>query len=100
MRIELLHVPDCPNIAQARARLREALDAVGVHASISEVEVATAAAAEATGMQGSPTILVDGADPFATSSPAHPSLACRLFQTPYGLAGVPTVSQLVEVLAR
>jgi hypothetical protein len=99
MQIELLHVPDCPNVDRTRARLLEALDAVGVDASVQEVEVATAASAAATGMRGSPTILLDGVDAFP-SAVAQPSLSCRLFRTPHGLEGAPTVAQLVEILAR
>lgn len=99
MRIELLHIPDCPNVDRTCARMLEALDAVGVDASVQEVEVATAASAAMTGMHGSPTILVDGVDAFPTSL-AQPSLSCRLFRTPHGLEGAPTVAQLVEVFAR
>lgn len=98
MRIELLHVPDCPNVDRTRARLREALAAVGVDASVTEIEVATVASATASGMGGSPTILIDGVDVFPSS--LAPSLSCRLFRTPQGLQGAPTVAQLVEALHR
>ena len=47
---------------------------------------------------GSPTILVDGRDPFATGD-EQPALACRVFSTPEGRAGSPTVGQLVEALS-
>lgn len=47
--------------------------------------------------RGSPTILIDGADPFADkTSPV--GLACRVLPTPDGLRGAPTVEQLVKVL--
>ena len=54
--------------------------------------------AERLAFIGSPTILVDGRDPFASGN--EPSaLACRVFTTPDGRAGCPTVEQLVEVLS-
>lgn len=99
MRIEVLHVPDCPNLERARARLREAVDAAAVEASVEELEIATATSAATLGMHGSPTILVDGVDAFPTSH-RQPSMSCRLFDTPNGLDGAPTVAQLVEALSR
>ncbi len=43
------------------------------------------------------TVLVDGVDPFADAS-APVGLSCRVFRTPDGLRGAPTVEQLVRVL--
>lgn len=50
-------------------------------------------------MRGSPTILIDGADPFAVGA-AEPSLSCRLYETASGLDGSPSVAQMREVLAQ
>jgi hypothetical protein len=50
------------------------------------------------GFRGSPTVLVDGRDPFADRQ-APVGLSCRVYSTPEGLAGAPTVAQLIEVLA-
>ena len=47
--------------------------------------------------RGSPTVLVDGRDPFADES-APAGLSCRVFATPEGLRGAPTVGQLLAVL--
>ena len=57
----------------------------------------TIEAAQALGFTGSPTLLIDGRDPFRNPA-IPPSLSCRVYQTPDGLAGSPTVAQLVEVL--
>jgi hypothetical protein len=47
---------------------------------------------------GSPTLLIDGCDPL--SAPGAPvGLACRLYRTPDGLAGTPTMEQLMKVLS-
>jgi hypothetical protein len=53
--------------------------------------------AERVGFRGSPTILIDGRDPFATG--AEPiGMSCRVFRTEDGAQGAPTEAQLREVL--
>jgi hypothetical protein len=50
------------------------------------------------GMRGSPTLLVDGADPFAAPG-GGPAVACRLYRGEDGrLDGSPTVEALRRVL--
>jgi len=98
VRIEVLHVPGCPNLEASRERLQAAIEAAGVTASVHETPVADERTAASAGMRGSPTILVDGTDPFLAGR--DPSLSCRLYRTPRGLEGLPTLAQLVEVLSR
>ena len=45
------------------------------------------------GFHGSPSILVDGVDVFAEPG-AGVGLSCRIYRTPEGLAGAPTLDQL------
>ena len=97
MRIAILYVPGCPNLDLARARVREALDATGVDAAVTETEVATAEAAEQAGMRGSPTILIDGRDRFAGAAEPR-ALACRLYRTDATLEGAPSVGELVDAV--
>lgn len=99
MRVELLYFDGCPNWTVADSRLADALrvvarDDLAVHRR----KVETVEDAVALGFTGSPTVLVDGSDPFATGS-EQVGLACRVYSTPEGLAGSPTVEQLVEVLS-
>lgn len=55
--------------------------------------------AERCRFRGSPSILVDGVDPFAIAD--HPfGFSCRVYTTPHGPAGSPTIDQLREVLRR
>jgi hypothetical protein len=55
--------------------------------------------AEKLAFRGSPTVLVDGIDPFADeNSPV--GFTCRVFQTENGMEGSPSVAQLREVLSR
>ncbi len=99
MQITLLHVADCPNLELARERLGVAVAGLGVAATITDRLVTDAAEAARRGFAGSPTILVDGADPFVAPD-LSPSLACRLYPTRDGLQGAPTVEELVEALRR
>ncbi|MDQ4037640.1 MAG: alkylmercury lyase [Actinomycetota bacterium] len=97
MKLQILHVPDCPNVARLQARLNEVL--VGPHAvEVSRRELRTLAEAAAAGMTGSPTLLVDGTDPFRMPD-QQPSLSCRLYRDPSGrVDGSPSQADLQKVL--
>lgn len=99
MRVQLLYFDECPNWQVADARLREALAAVGRPVEVEKVLVTTPEQAAEWGFHGSPSVLVDGEDPFAEAG-APVGLSCRLYRTPDGVGGSPTVDQLVEVLSR
>jgi|Tabmets5t2r1_1033131.scaffolds.fasta_scaffold00079_11 hypothetical protein len=89
--VEVLTVTDCPHRGLTLARLRAALDRVGLaDVVLTERVIDDPAEAMAAGMHGSPTILVDGHDPFAESG-TEPSVSCRLFRTPNGYDGAPSV---------
>jgi hypothetical protein len=98
VQIQILYVPDCPNLAAARSRVQEALRDAGLHAIVEEIEVASFEDADRLGMHGSPTILVDGHDPFASEDEV--SLSCRLYRSEAGTGGSPTVAQLTAVLSQ
>jgi hypothetical protein len=99
VRIAIVHVPGCPNVDRLRARLRDALAGLGVEASVRQVEVDTGDAAARAGLAGSPTILIDGRDPFPGESDAG-SLSCRLYRTGDDVDGAPSMGQLMEALSR
>ncbi len=98
MRVRVLHVLGCPSAASLRMRLAEVLAGrADVH--VEEHVVDDASMASAAGMRGSPTLLIDGVDPFASSGQPF-SLSCRLYQDEDGrLSGVPTLAQLRAALA-
>ena len=96
----LLVTPDCPHRAAAAALLRTALDDVGLTGTeFATAVVATAEEATRIGFIGSPTILVDGEDPFAVPG-ARPGLACRIYPSPTGPTGLPPLRELRQALKR
>ena len=98
MEIQVLVVPGCPNHRLAAERLRRALDDAGLMStSLATRMIADRPEAELSGFTGSPTILIDGRDPFAEPD-AEPSLSCRLYRTSDGLAGAPSLEQLRHAL--
>ena len=97
MKVELLWFSGCPNWQETEGRLRQALALAKVDAQVVLVEVTSPEDAERLRFRGSPTVLVDGRDPFAEESDPV-GLSCRVFRTPDGLRGAPTVDQLVRVL--
>jgi len=60
MRLQILHVPDCPNVVVLRQHLAEALGDRVDEVEIRLHEVGDQALAVELGMAGSPTLLVDG----------------------------------------
>jgi hypothetical protein len=93
--VTLLYFGGCPSWRVADEHLRDLAGELGL--AITREKVETPEAAERWGFRGSPTILVDGRDVFATGDePA--GLSCRLYQTPDGPAGAPTVDQLRAAL--
>ena len=98
MTVTLLFLPDCPNWRLADERLREALALAGRDdVRVEHRLVATAEQAAAVGFRGSPTVLVNGCDPFADPD-APVGLSCRVYGTATGLTGAATVEQLLAVL--
>lgn len=79
MKIQLLHVPDCPLADRIRVRLHECLHQAGVSAAIEEAE----------GPYPSPTLLIDGVDVATGTTPAA-GICCRL--------DLPTDTQILSAL--
>lgn len=97
MDITLLYFDDCPNWRVADERLA-AIAAERADLTVTHHLVDTLEEAERVGFHGSPSILVDGVDVFAEPD-AGVGLSCRVYRTPDGLAGAPTVEQLRAALA-
>jgi hypothetical protein len=97
-RVTILHVTDCPNVAVLQQRLTHVLaDRADVQVELRLIDSDQGAAE--SGMIGSPTLLVDGVDPFVVPGQA-PSLSCRLYRDDSGaIAGAPSLTQLYRVFA-
>ena len=93
MTLEVLHVPDCPNLAPMLERLAEVTDLPVVTREIRSEDDAVE-----VGMAGSPTLLIDGVDPFSFAASA--GLACRLYRDEAGrIVPAPSAEQLRVALA-
>ena len=99
MDVELLVVPNCPNEVTAYDLTRASLGELDLHASISTTVIESDEQAHARRFTGSPTFLVNGLDPFVEPGAAV-GVACRVYRTPSGLAGVPSSEELREALRR
>lgn len=101
MRIEVLTVPDCPNGLVIAKRLAEALAGIIPvrNVTVERRVIRTPEEAARGGMHGSPTILIDGRDPFAELGTAA-TLSCRLYWNDAGQRqGAPSVRQLRAAIA-
>lgn len=92
-RIVIRHVADCPGIGLLKERLAGLTDVDSVSFEL----VATPADGARIGFYGSPTILIDGTDPFPIAA-TSPGLSCRLYRTEHGAEPAPSASQLRKAL--
>ncbi len=98
MEVTVQYFAGCPSWQRTAELIRQALrTAVQTESVLTLQVVQTAEEADRVGFRGSPKVLIDGSDPFA--DPSRPvGLACRVFSTPDGLAGTPTLEQLDAAL--
>jgi hypothetical protein len=97
--LTVLTVAGCPHAALLAERLAAAL-AGRTAPPVTWRVISDPDEAALAGLHGSPTVLVDGTDPFA--APGQPaSMSCRLYDNgPGRLEGAPSVSRLRQVLVR
>lgn len=94
--VTLLYFDGCPNWQRADERLTELQAEHGF--TLERRKVETPQEAARLGFAGSPTVVVDGTDPFATGDEPT-GLACRVYDTPGDPQGSPTLAQLREALS-
>ena len=100
MNVEVLVVADCPNEGRAVTLVRRALDDVGLkRVPIRTHVVSSEQDAEELGFVGSPSIRIDGTDPFDSRGMA-PGLACRVYVEHGVRSGLPDISKLRQALKR
>jgi hypothetical protein len=98
VQVKILYFSGCPNWQKAAERTRTALVELGRGDVALELEDAQGMAHLPHGWAGSPTVLVDGRDPFAERNLAASRDACRMYRTATGLEGAPGVDELRRAL--
>ena len=92
--LEVLHVPGCPNVAPLLEHLRQATDLL-----VTTREITTEVEAATSGMAGSPTLLVNGRDPFSGPEGCACGIACRIYRDEHGwVVPAPSAAQLRAAL--
>lgn len=89
MKVDILHIADCPTWQAAVEELRAALDATS-HGGVNINLILVESADQATQLPfaGSPTIVIDGIDLFPSDDRSD-DMACRIYWTTSGLKGHP-----------
>lgn len=97
MDITLQYFDDCPNWKITDRYIQALIDEQGLDAAVHYQLINTPEAAAEHGFRGSPSVLIDGIDPFA--EPGAPvGLSCRVYVTDSGPAGSPTLHQLQQAI--
>ena len=97
MNIEIRYFDDCPNWRAVEGSITGLINEIGLDAEVSLTVVDTPEKAERLSFRGSPTVVINGVDPW--DNPDAPiGLSCRVYRTEGGLAGSPTEAQLREAL--
>jgi len=95
--LTVLAVPGCPNAPELERRLAAAL-AGRPAVRVARQVITSPDEAARWQMHGSPTLLVNGRDPFAEPG-TSPAVACRLYRAEDGrLDGAPALDALRRVL--
>jgi hypothetical protein len=97
MKIELLYFDGCPSWENGLKNLETALQEEGLTASVEIVKVMDDADAARLKFPGSPHFRADGQD-FWPEERKNYSLSCRVYSTPEGIKGFPTVAMLRQQL--
>jgi hypothetical protein len=91
MKVELLHIANCPNTETARQLLKETLRELELSEEIQDIEVSDSSQAEALCFPGSPTIRADDVDVEAALPPQNSyGVSCRTYLVGGKRQGVPT----------
>jgi hypothetical protein len=96
-KIELLYFEGCPSWQVGLRNLKTALEAGGMEASIELVLVSNNLQAAERRFLGSPSFRLDGQDMWPEARKEF-YLGCRVYPTPGGLKGAPTVEMLRDKL--
>jgi hypothetical protein len=99
MKIELLYFDGCPTWQIGLENMKAALQIEGLDVYVELVEVLDDADATRKRFLDSPSFRVNGVELWNDIRDAY-SLSCRIYSTPDGMKGSPTVSMLDEAIRR
>ena len=97
MKIELLHMDDCPSWETGLENLKSALQLEGITADIHLIRVLDDVQAAHLKFLGSPSFRVDGRDLWPEEREMY-ALSCRIYPSPQGSKGWPSVGMLRQKL--
>ena len=97
MEVTIHYVDGCPHVGETYRLVAEILDASGCQGVLRTALVASLEEAKDLRFPGSPTVLVDGVDPFFDQT-APVGLACRLYGSGATRSGVPPREDLEQAL--
>lgn len=98
--MHVLVVENCPNAGLTVERLRQALDEHGSTDVEVELQVVAPGTRPPESFAGSPTILLDGVDPFASVASGASDVACRVYQANVREQGAPSLNALRQAVSR
>ena len=93
MQVKLLYFEGCPGVAETLGAIEQVVAETKLEVDVAAVEVVSGLH---PGFSGSPTVLVDGEDPFPASGVS--GLSCRLYETPEGPKNSPTEAMLRKAM--
>ena len=98
MHVSLLYFAGCPNHHATQVLLDALLDEAGWDGTIQMINVDSPERAEALEFRGSPTVLINGNDPFLDTD-APVGLSCRIYPIDGGFRGTPPEQALRAAIA-
>ncbi len=94
MKVTIQYFEGCPHWRLADERVRKVLRSRrGSGVELDYQLIDSPETAERVGFHGSPTILIDGHDPFVNGQEPV-GMTCRVFRTEHGAEGAPSEAQL------
>jgi hypothetical protein len=99
VKVSLLYFDGCPNHHDTLALLNSLLQEASWDGTVQLVNVDSTERAEELDFRGSPTVLIDGVDPFRDHD-APTGLSCRIYPTASGFQGTPPEQQLRTEIER
>lgn len=97
MKIELLYFDGCPLGQEGLENLKAALAAEGLDYPVGLIKMLDEVNAERLKFLGSPSFRIDGVE-LRDEARENYALRCRIYRTPQGMRGSPTVDMLRDAL--